>query len=635
MRPFAGRGSREGTPRSSAEPRPLGLEDRARGHASGRPRHLAPHHGLAHPRGAALAALLGLAACGGAEAAAPTAALATTQDAQEGFEKLLGQWSRNSRAGRIAMKPALLAFQRQHAEEPVTRMVEAWLAWVALDEGNYGVAERDAIRAQKAAGPGTTADVARTVEGASLRRRGRSEQALARLSPLVSKLIDGYARALLDDEIVEAALAVRRYPRAFEFMRIWLREASADERAAIEKQLEARVSKVPTEALLGALRPSRGGADLTTDDARAMRRLVVQRLAEVALEKRDVDLAKRLLATEGPLLGDRGDAIAQLATGGARARVEARTVGLLISLRNDETRRRGVEVADGVAQGLGLPGSSARLVSRDDRGDPGHVDEALAALSADGASILIAGVDGEEASTAARFAEANQLPVLLLTAPTGRGSPGKAHGRFTFVLGQDPVAIEDALAAALAAAGARKIAILTDQPRRPRPAAPEVIAVRGCSEASAPWKPLGATGVVLDASCASEALVAAAPTRPHFAASIETGLLALPRGSLVATAGLYPIDPSRPPAALASWMNDHAVPPSFWAGLGHDAAVLAWTCVQALPERATEDPSEVAVRRAQTAQALATAQADLWTSEARGFNSARELPRTIGVRELK
>ena len=82
-------------------------------------------------------------------------------------------------------------------------------------------------------------------------------------------------------------------------------------------------------------------------------------------------------------------------------------------------------------------------------------------------------------------------------------------------------------------------------------------------------------------------------------------------------------------------MSGHALPPSFWAGLGHDAAVLAWMCVQALPERATEDPSEVAARRAQTAQALAAAQAELWTSEARGFNGARELPRMIGVRELK
>jgi hypothetical protein len=79
-------------------------------------------------------------------------------------------------------------------------------------------------------------------------------------------------------------------------------------------------------------------------------------------------------------------------------------------------------------------------------------------------------------------------------------------------------------------------------------------------------------------------------------------------------------------------MKDHASPPSWWAGLGHDAAMLAWAGVQALPERGTEDPKEVADRRVLAAQALGSAQADLWTTAARGFAGARAIPRSVVIR---
>jgi hypothetical protein len=195
--------------------------------------------------------------------------------------------------------------------------------------------------------------------------------------------------------------------------------------------------------------------------------------------------------------------------------------------------------------------------------------------------------------------------------------------------------VEDALASALVARGATPVAILAGDAKRDRPLPPEVTAMRDCSEASAPWKPLGALGIVLDARCALQAMMAAASARVRFAAGFEAGLMGLPSGSLLATAGLYPFDVARPPPAISGWMKNHATAPSFWAGLGRDAAVLAWTGVQALPARGTEDPKEVAARRAQAAEVLAKAEAELWTSDAKGFGGKRELPRSIGVREVK
>ena len=594
-------------------------------------------------RSAGLAALGLAAACSGSgQGPKPVASLAVTAAAQTELQALLADWARSSRTERIAMKPRITAYATTFSAEPPALTADALLAWVTMEEGFFAQAEAQATAVQVRAAAGTTSDLARTIQGAVLRRRGEPEEALRVLSPLVSKLIDGWARALLNEEIVQSALAAKQWQRALQLMAVWLREASPDERDGARGRIAQNLALMPASELLVMLDRARGiEIALLAEEEREMRTLVAQQLATFAREKRDVELAQHLLASSGPLLGDQGDAIARLATGVTKARVEARTVGLLLSLRTDETRRRGAEVTDGIAFGLGLPGSwtgaatpaggsAARLVSRDDRGAAERIDDALAALSADGAAIVIAGVDSEEAAAASRFAEQNQLPVLLLR-PAGKGEMPRA-GRFTFLLGDDPAAVEDALAEALIARGATPVAIVAEDPRRHGAMPPGVTAVRTCSEASSPWKPLGAGGIVLGAACAREAIAAAGSTRIVFGAGLELGDTVLPTGSLVAEAGIFPIDPAHLSPAVAPWMKAHAGPPSWWAGLGHDAAVLARAGVQALPERGTEDPKEVSERRALAAQALAAAQADLWTTAARGFGGARVLPRSVVIR---
>jgi hypothetical protein len=572
----------------------------------------------------------------------PVASLAVTTPAQTALQGILDDWARSSRTERIAMKGRISAYKVKFSAEPPALTADALLAWVMLEEGDFLQAELQASVVQVRAAAGTTNDLGRTIQGAALRRRGQPVEALRVLSPLVSKLIDGWARALLNEEIVESALAAKQWQRALHLMAVWLREASPEERDLVKARLTQNLALMPAPELLLRLDRARGiEIALLAEEEREMRKLVAQQLATFARQKRDVELAQHLLASSGPLLGDQGDAIARLATGVTKARVEARTVGLLLSLRTEETRRRGAEVTEGIVYGLGLPGpwgsgasaargNAARLVSRDDRGTADRIDDALAALSADGAAIVIAGVDGEEAAAAARFAEQNQIPVLLLR-PAGKGE-NPPPGRFTFLLGDDPAAVEDALAAALAAKGATPVAIVAEDPRRHGALPASVTAVRGCSEATSPWKPLGAGGIVLGAACAREAIAAAGSPKIVFGAALELGGVVLPTGSLIAEAGIYPIDPAHLSPAAVPWLKDHAGPPSWWAGLGHDAAVLAWAGVQALPERGTEDPKEVAERRALAAQALGAAQADLWTTAARGFGGARVLPRSVVIR---
>jgi hypothetical protein len=564
----------------------------------------------------------------------PTAALSPSVEDEGAFRKLQGTFARASRGERVAMAGGFEAFRQAHPNDPLARFAEVYLAWIALEKGQNQVAEILARKAQGLTGAGTAGDIARAVEGAAIRRQERPDQALLLLSPLVSKLIDAHARALFNEEIVESALQARRWERALELMSVWLREAGADERMSVRARIEQNLERVPAAALGKMLDRARGiELALAAEEEVEIRKLVARRLAVVARAAKDSELAQRLLQRSGALLGDQADPIAALAAGAGRARVEPRTVGLLLSLRSDRTRRRVTEIASGVAFGLGLPGSAARLVSRDDHGSLDRINDALAALSADGASIIIAGTDEQEANAAAAFAETRQIPVLLLRPASAQ--PEGSKSRFTFVVGPGPAEVEDALVSALASRGAAPLALLADEPIHLRAPRPEVTHVRGCAEAGASWKPLGVGGVLLFAppDCAREAIVAAARLKLRFAVGPGADPLPLPAGSVVATAGLYPILPGDPLKGLEGWLKDHPTPPSWWAALGHDAAVLAWAGVEALP--GTEDPREVAARRARAASALAAARADLWTTGAQGFGGGRALPRTLGIREQK
>jgi hypothetical protein len=583
-----------------------------------------------------LGAAIAIAACAaGSAEPKPTAALSSSVGAEGDMRAILTDWARATASERIGMEERIDAFIRRYPNDPFTGMAYVLLSWIALDQGDPRVALERARQVPEAqdGGVSTIADVAHTVEGAALRRLGKPEEALVVLEPRVSKLLDAWARSLLNAEIVDAAVQAGRWEKALRWMAVWLREAGADERATVRDHLSTSLDRVPAAELSRWLaRPRNIELGAAAEDELEMRRLVAHRLAMVARETKDSALASRLIASAGALLGDQSDFIAQLAAGANRARVEARTVGLLLSLRNDKTRRRGADIADGVAFGLGLPGSAARLVSRDDHGDDARIEEALAALSADGAAVVIAGSDEREATVAAAFAQERQIPVILLR-PPAQPDP---KARFTFIAGVDPVELESALITALAAHGASPVAVLADEPIRPRAPRPEVAAVRGCSEAAASWKPLGVGGVVLSAQgeCARAALVAAAPLRLRFAAGFEADAIALPPGSVMATAGVFPVPLGGKPKPLEPWLKNHPTPPGWWTAVGRDAAVLAWAGVQALPEQGTEEPREVAARRAAAAAALATAQAELWTTEARGFGGGRVLPRTVGVREV-
>jgi hypothetical protein len=72
----------------------------------------------------------------------------------------------------------------------------------------------------------------------------------------------------------------------------------------------------------------------------------------------------------------------------------------------------------------------------------------------------------------------------------------------------------------------------------------------------------------------------------------------------------------------------NALDASWWSGLGHDAGALVKDAIADLPNN--NDPKE---RAKVVTSRIASADADLWTTEARGFSGGRELARKVEVIE--
>ncbi|XYH97264.1 hypothetical protein ACMHYB_57495 [Sorangium sp. So ce1128] len=588
--------------------------------------------------GAAIAGA-GCGAQGGGEPVSP--ALSASPAAQAELRRILTRFANGARAERLALEPELLAFRKRYPGDDLARVADTHLAWIALEQGDIRRAE--ALSAEiEARGRGATGDIARVLRGAALRRAGKPKPAFGVLRPLVSKVIDPYVRSLLNEEVTAAAMEAGAWTQAIELMSVWLREASDDDRAAVRAQIGALLRKIPIERLVDALRAGQAAGEVVAPEV-DLRSLIAERLAIVARERRDVALAKELLDRAGPLLGPQGDALSELWTGAGTARVEPPTVGLLLSTRTQRSRRRGVEIAAGVAHGLGLlrPGSDARLVSRDVGGE-GSVDEALSSLTAEGAAVLIAGSDREQATAVAKFARTNAIPVLLVHPP----EPAALDGAFVFVVGEEPARSIEVLAAALAERGARPVALVGSDagaeqgagasvggaaagsaagapagsaggapagsaggaPAGPAPgvarqgaavAAPGAAAPPGtagaapaeggvaltlpCDGAFDPraLRPLGIRGLILagDAPCAEQAL-RAAPRSVTIALSFEAAI-SPPPGSLVATAGLFPFTAA--PASAQRPPGGGAPDASAQGAPGAAVALAAWLATHPTP----------------------------------------------------
>ncbi len=562
---------------------------------------------------------------------APVAALGTLESEPE-FRPLMGRWVLGSAQQRQALDDDLVGFARRHPEGQLARMAHVLLGWNALERDD--LAEARSLVQEGLLGPkGVPHDLATLVVGAAERRQGKHLEALRRLRPLLHKLLDAYATALLNEELVEAAIGARRWDDAVRFMEVWQREAEPGSSRAVSARIEALLSKVPAKELYAALHQK--AAKQEVESGMEMARLVAQQLAVKVVAARDVTLARLLLEEHGALLGRYGEAVARLAADTTRGRVKARTVGVLLALQTSALRRRSADVIAGMTFGLGLPGSQARLVTRPAGKTDAEARLALTELAAEGAAVIVAGIGPARSGAVVHFARDNSLPVVLLTpdaAGTHQAEP------VVFLAGVDPAETVGLLSASLREGGAKVVAGLGGALREgqaedgrlgiglehPCSPLPDAAALRG--------EQVGALVVYDGAYCDREVWELAETLKASVGIGLGAPALGRVPGSVRRLAvGVFPVDLERPDPRLSGWLGSRRGVPSWWAALGRDAAVLAWSAVQDLEEAANED-LEVRARRVEATSALATAQAQLWTSASQGFGSDRRISRTVELR---
>jgi hypothetical protein len=618
--------------------------------------------------------------CAGAIACAPrgprlhpVASLADTTAAGQAFANIRFSWNRNLPAERPKLRRELDAFVQRFPHDGLTPLVRIYAALSLMDApADWAEAER---RLDALAPPpqGSALDLY-VIAAAKLRRyHHQPDYALALLRPIVGNIVDARARALLQEELAFDALEAHAPYEAIAYMDAWLRGASEDERDASEAKVAVALGAVPEAALRGALEAMRNTHPGESHGyGVVIRRLLAERLGQIAVDRGDASLARWLL---DPAAGDslRPDesqgGLVQLATSKRGiGNVAGRTVGLVLPTSSSALRDEVADVLRGVLWALDIgrdhpedPGARApiRLVTRDDGGDPTRLRLGMEEVAGEGASVIITALDPPTAREALEWARSSSLPVIVLAAPKSPELPPAG-----FSVGEDWAAELAALGGTLGNdQGGPKTALLADTE-----AAESLLAVTASTEErwGAPiscdilpthagesrfpvgtWQKSGTSRwlVAGSAACAEDLLSSLARVQHHgtVALSLEASDARMaPSSGLhvsAATAGIVPLGfarPSDPRVVDARAMVARTgAPAGWWTALGHDAAILARAAVLPLPTDTVTDANEIARRRAFVLRGLTGAHAPLWTSERDGFGPSRTLPRTIRVAPLR
>ncbi len=607
-------------------------------------------------------------ACGrGGGGDRPVAPLASTTFSANLFDAIREAWNDPTQSGRDRLRRMLRQFLAAYPNDglaPLARLylvlslMEAPVDWNQAEQLLSAISEPPA---------GTARDLYLIAKARLLRHEGRPEEAYDLLRPLVGKMVDTVARAMLAEEVTRAAIEAHHDYEAIAYLDAWLRGASDEERDAVRGKAQKIVFDLPESVLMNALTAMRTGGG-SHGYGTEIQKLLAGRLADLAIAKGDPSLARWLVDQDGgaPAVGgDAGIALGELATSRRGiGNVTGRTIGLLLPTGSAELRDEAADVARGVAWALELPrsdpsaGDGTRLVTRDDTGDPDRVVDGLEELAGEGASIIVTGLDGALADRALDWCDRSHVAVVTLAAPATR-----KPAAFGFVAGEPPA---DEVAAMVAVIVAQRGSAVKVAPVVEGDAAklftqgydthgvPVLLAPVECDvEAAhageprfpvAAWEHGGARAWLIDGSaeCARDVFhdVGADAKGGLFVVGLEgAAVQERPAGArlLVASAGIVPApaSPSGDPreadiAALRARLGGR---PNFWMALGRDAAALARKALAHQPTDTVTSQAEIARRREAARDALASARVPLWTSDAQGFSSSHVLERAVRVVE--
>ena len=648
-------------------------------------------------RAIVFAGLVAAGACvGGASGPIPVPALASSPEAAAAFDDIRLAWSRTERADPASLRRMLERFVARFPNDGLKRLARVYLAIVALQQGDLGEADRQ-LDASADLPPGTARDLWTVARARRARLGGADPEAsLELLRPLVGQSVDPLTRAVFEEELTLSALATHRDYEAISYMDAWLRASSEEDRSRTNVAVSALVERIPTPVLVGTLRAMRAQR-ATFGYGVDIERILADRLASVATENGDAELARMLLdPSAGALVitGDAGVALSELATSrrGLNA-VMGRTIGLLLPTDSPGLRDESADVLRGVMWALGLPrglrnvvaspgatdggGGPARagcspfepvaeldeprprdelrLVTRDDAGRSDRTEVSLDELAGEGASIVIAGLDPQSAIRALRWGERRGVAVIALEPPEDRA---EGNG-FGFVLGETRGEVVEALARAAPAIAAERVVPIIDArdvavypPGGGRLGSLTMLPPISCdipvTRAGDPRFPLSewerdqshAWLVSGSPRCAGDVIAELTAARSQGIVALTLEAAALPAHSAglrvwTASAGVIPSE------AYAGGGGDEmrrfaaAIGNvNWWTALGRDAGTLGRSAVDQLPADTVTDAKAVSERRRQARDRLTSARARLWTTESAGWTKERTMNRTVCAIEV-
>jgi hypothetical protein len=566
----------------------------------------------------------------------PEATLSANGDAQAAFRALRAAWFSGSTSERRKLEAELRTFLERFPRDEQSDAVRVLIAFDCVSRGS--LQEARVFLASVREQVGAVHDFAAVGEAYALLREGKPEDAWSALEPLAGKIVDPDERLVFSELRLRVAVDAHRFKRAVLAAEELLAEAPPEARASLEDMVRDLFQRAPKVDLLDSLQDlDRAEPD---DSAAAparewLRKMLRERLVNLAVREKDAVLARRLLDSAPAALrtSDSGAKLAGIAGGGQSAPlILGRSLGVVLSLGGPEFRRRSASVAAGLARGLGLPDAVSKpggvhLLSREDGGTADGTLDALRLLSAEGAAILVAGMDAVSADVAARFSEESDIPVLLIETPATFAAPFHE----AFALGQSPAGEQAAIDVELAQRNLHRIARVGRAGESCDASAASATATRFSVDE---WRRERVSAVLVlgSGACASDVTreLRGVGFLPGLALGLEAAEFVYssdaPRQSFALGAGVFP-SLKRPDA------NDNpALPPLDWyEALGHDAALLSKAALGGFPDGRVDDIRAVRELHARAERALATARASLWTSDARGFSEAHQLSRTLTI----
>jgi hypothetical protein len=559
--------------------------------------------------------------CSGAENRDPSVPIhADELRAQSAFQTLRRRWDDATAESRSGLMISLAKFESSFSTDPTVRTARAMRSLLSMLSGDLETTRKLGDEVLKG-DPGATRDMATVAIGGARRRQGHPEETEKMLKPLHNKIVDPKTRTILNTELALSAAQLGHHRDAVLYARSLVTQADNADSAEAQKTATAIFQAAPAPALRDLLSKT----PESQREPRELYMLLASRLAEVAEQTKDAALARFLLDDARDLLGDRSESLARILTRDRKVRIEQNTIGLLVPLRRPDLERRGIEAAQGLTYAVGLPGSEAKLVTRDDGGDVKRVEESLALLSGDGAAVIVAGFDREEATIAKDFAERTGIAVVLLSeADTSPSNDGAA-----FQLGASSRDARAALASALRARKKSLIALVRGS-RNAVEDANTYVAIQPCGATPEFLSNARADAVIVDGDESCARPFATLGPKVTVALTFDApGSL----GSIHVDAGTFTTDRLRATGALAAYYDLGRPPPSYWTAIGHDAGALAFSAVRKLKPSESDDAATVAERKREVVRLLAQAKEELWTTEAQGFGSTRLIARTIRTRE--